>query len=166
MTGRSVMSWVLAAVIAVGVAGCTDGTPAFCSSLRSEADLRSIGDALDAGDLDVASAERARRLTDLADEAPPELRGDLRALGQAVVDIVDLLSDQVSGAVNADEIERRRDQLNDDLSRPGPTQPACVGVGPGGVRSRPRLNRGWLGGWDVTNPTPFPSQFGGDGRWM
>jgi len=96
-------------------AGCTDGTPEFCESLRRSADLSALGDALDAGDLDNAAAE-ARRLADLADEAPPELRADLTELAAAVVDIVDLVGDEASGTGDASEIERRRDQLNQDLA--------------------------------------------------
>ncbi len=102
------------AVLLVTSTGCSDGTPAFCDSLRANADLAALARALDAGDLEVAAAE-ARRLSDLAGDAPPEIRADLSALGDAVVEIVDLLGEEASGEGDAGELERRRDRLNDDL---------------------------------------------------
>jgi len=108
---------VVAVLVLLGLvgAGCSDGTPEFCESLRRSADLSALGEALDAGDLDNATAE-ALRLADLADEAPAELRTDLTQLADAVVDIVDLVGDEASGTSDASEIERRRDQLNQDLA--------------------------------------------------
>ncbi len=106
---------LVVALLGAGVTACTDGTPSFCTPLRTNADLDALTVALESGDLEVASAE-ARRLTDLADEAPSEIRTDLRALGDAVVQIVDLLADETSGTGDASEIERRRDRLNDDLA--------------------------------------------------
>lgn len=97
------------------VAACTDGTPAFCGPLREQADLVELADALDAGDLDLASAE-ARRLADLAADAPPEIRSDLQKLADAVVDLVDLLADERAGKGDADDIERRRARLNEELA--------------------------------------------------
>lgn len=105
----------MVATLSAGLAGCTDGTPAFCASLRSNAQLDALGAALDAGDLEVASAE-ARRLAALAEEAPADIRADLEALGEAVVEIVDLLADETTGSGDAGELERRRDQLNDELA--------------------------------------------------
>ncbi len=107
----------VAAFAAAGilVGSCSDGTPSFCEPLRRSADLNQLGVALDAGDLTAAQAE-ARRLAALADEAPAELRSDLSALGDAVVEIVDLLADERSGSGDASEIERRRTRLNDDLA--------------------------------------------------
>jgi hypothetical protein len=104
---------VVITVAAVSV-GCTDGTPDFCGSLRANADLEALAEALSAQDLERASAE-ARRLTDLAQEAPTEVRGDLVALTDAVVDVVDLLVEDQQGAGGSSEAERRRAQLNDDL---------------------------------------------------
>ena len=49
-------------------------------------------------------------------DAPAEIRGDLQALGDAVVQIVDLLADEDEGTSDAGELERRREQLNDDLA--------------------------------------------------
>ncbi len=114
-TSPQVLAVTTLALVALVGAGCTDGTPEFCDSLRRSADLSALGDALDAGELDNAAAE-ARRLADLADEAPPELRSDLTALADAVVDIVDLVGDEAAGTADASEIERRRDQLNQDLA--------------------------------------------------
>ncbi len=108
--------WVVAAASGcLLAAGCGDGTPAFCEPLRSTADMGALRDALDAGDLEVAGAE-AQRLADLAEEAPTEIRADLEALGDAVVQIVDLLADEASGSSDAGDLERRREQLNDDLA--------------------------------------------------
>lgn len=112
MTARRCL---VAAACCLLLAGCGDGTPEFCEPLRSTADLEALRDALDTGDLDLAGAE-AQRLVDLADEAPAEIRADLQALGDAVVQIVDLLADEAEGTSDAGELERRREQLNDDLA--------------------------------------------------
>ncbi len=116
MTARArVLATLLLASAVLGVASCTDGTPSFCAPLRDNAQLGALSEALDAGDLDVASAE-ARRLADLADEAPADIRADVEALGDAVVQIVDLLADEQAGAEDAGELERRREQLNAELA--------------------------------------------------
>ncbi len=115
MSRRRAVPCLLIVILSAGVAGCTDGTPAFCASLRSNAELDALGAALESGDLDVASAE-ARRLAALADEAPADIRADLEALGDAVVEIVELLADETTGSGDAGELERRRDQLNDELA--------------------------------------------------
>jgi hypothetical protein len=112
---RRAVPCLLIAILSAGVAGCTDGTPAFCASLRSNAELDALGAALESGDLDVASAE-ARRLAALAEEAPADIRADLEALGDAVVEIVELLADETTGSGDAGELERRRDQLNAELA--------------------------------------------------
>jgi hypothetical protein len=93
--------------------GCTDGTPAFCSSLRATADLSALGEALESGDLERAGAE-ARRLSDLAREAPTEIRADLAALATAVEEIVDLMADEAAQGESS-ELERRRELLNEQL---------------------------------------------------
>ena len=115
---RAVASLVLAAATLVPVA-CGDGTPAFCTPLAEQADLDDLATALEDGDLTAADAE-ARRLRDLADEAPEEIRSDFRALADAVVDVVDLLAQDRAAteagggdAVNPSEVERRREDLND-----------------------------------------------------
>ncbi len=102
-------------VVATCSTACTDGTPAFCGPLREQADLAELAEALDAGDLEVASAE-ARRLSDLAADAPPEIRTDLQELADAVVDLVELLADERAGGGDAEDIERRRSRLNDELA--------------------------------------------------
>lgn len=107
-------AWLSVVLASAGLLGCSDGTPEFCTALRTNADLEALADALSAGDLERAEAE-ARRLADLSDEAPAEVRSDLTALTEAVVDIVDLLVDEQAGAGGSSETERRRAQLNDDL---------------------------------------------------
>ena len=114
---RSAAALMVAATTLVPLA-CGDGTPGFCTPLAEHADLDDLATALERGDLTVADAE-ARRLRDLADEAPEEIRSDFRALADAVVDVVDLLAeDQLAteatdDAVNPSEVERRREDLND-----------------------------------------------------
>ncbi len=102
------------AVVAVALlcVGCGDGTPEFCEPLERSADLSALSDALEAGDMEVASAE-ARRLADLSTDAPAEIRSDLEALADAVIDIVDLIADETTGDGDAGEVERQRDELND-----------------------------------------------------
>lgn len=93
---------------------CGDGTPAFCDSLRTNSDLEGLATALESGDLEQARVE-ALRLSDLSDDAPAEIRSDLRTLADAVTEIVDLLADEASGGSEPGEDERRRDQLNDEF---------------------------------------------------
>lgn len=121
MTSRRALAGISLALALLAVPGCGDGTPAFCAPLADQADLGELGTALEQGDLDVAAAE-ARRLRDLADEAPEEIRSDFRELGDAVVDIVDLIAEDRRvteatssdpDAVNPSEVERRREDLND-----------------------------------------------------
>lgn len=115
MRRPTLLVWVPVAVsLAVVAPGCSDGTPEFCGPLRANAELIGLGTALESADLEVAAAE-ARRLSDLAEEAPAEIRSDLAALGAAVEEIVQLLADEAAGTSEASEIERRREQLNDDL---------------------------------------------------
>ena len=129
MTWRRTVSCVVLAAVAATPIACGDGTPSFCEPLRSSADLKALTTALDGGDLDAAGAE-ARRLSDLAAEAPPEIRADFRALAESVVDIVELLAEdeRVSQpqegtgeqTVDPSNVERRREDLNDrfgDLDR-------------------------------------------------
>lgn len=114
-TGLTTVARAVAVVAVAAVSlSCTDGTPEFCGSLRANADLEALAEALSAQDLERASAE-ARRLADLAEEAPTEVRGDLVALTDAVVDVVDLLVEDRQGAGGSSDAERRRAQLNDDL---------------------------------------------------
>ncbi len=108
---------VLAATTLVPVA-CGDGTPAFCTPLGEQSDLDALATALEQGDLTAADAE-ARRLRDLAEQAPEAIRSDFRELADAVVDVVDLLAQDKAAAeaggdaVNPSEVERRREDLND-----------------------------------------------------
>lgn len=108
---------IVAALVALGA--CGDGTPAFCTPLAEVADLAALADAIDASDGTRARAE-AERLVALADDAPTEIRSDLAALADAVVDIVDLLEADADTSSAEDsappaEIERRRANLNERL---------------------------------------------------
>ena len=104
-------------VLAAVTSSCSDGTPAFCTPLAEVADLGELSDAIERGDLDVATNE-ARRLVDLAEDAPPEIRADLTAIGAAVVDLVELVGEEQRAAdLTAGDLTRRREQLNSELSR-------------------------------------------------
>ena len=120
MSRRRVAVGLMAAAATLVPVACSDGTPDFCTPLAEQAGLDDLATALEKGDLTAADAE-ARRLRDLADEAPEEIRSDFRALADAVVDVVDLLAeDQLAAdagggadSVNPSEVERRREDLND-----------------------------------------------------
>ena len=121
--GRRRAALVVATLAVLVPIACGDGTPAFCTSLAEVSDLDALAGALEEDDLRTALAE-ARRLRDLAAEAPPELRADFRALAEAVVDIVGLLEDERAasdgtggGSPGPAEVERRREQLNDRLGQ-------------------------------------------------
>lgn len=71
--------------------GCGDGRPEFCDRLQDVSSLRSLRTAIDRGDLTTARDE-ARRLREVADDAPPEVRTEFRSLAAAVADVVELLA--------------------------------------------------------------------------
>lgn len=108
------LSALLAALV---LAGCSDDTPAFCTPLAEIADVGSLSAAIEAGQLDVAANE-ARRIVDVAEEAPPEIRSDVRALGTAVGDLVELLAAEQRGSETlAGDTTRLRAEINAQLSR-------------------------------------------------
>lgn len=125
MTWRRTVAVSVAATVALTVTACGDGTPSFCAPLEANSDLSALSAALEEGDLETAGAE-ARRLRDLADEAPEQIRADFRALAEAVVDIVELLEEDrlasepvedggthgSSTTVDPGQVERRREELN------------------------------------------------------
>src|SRR5690606_25421784 len=114
----AVRSLLAAPIALLALSSCGDGTPAFCAPLAESSDLGTLADALIEDDLPGATAE-ARRLRDLADTAPTEIRADLAALADAVGDIVELLEQEERAAstgteaeppeVSAAQIERRRE---------------------------------------------------------
>lgn len=101
--------------LSLWVPACGDGRPAFCGPLEERADLDGLATALTEGDLATASAE-AGSLRELAAGAPAEIRGDLVALADAVVDVVDLIEQQDDPESNTGDLERRRAALDRDLS--------------------------------------------------
>ena len=111
------------AALAVGVtvlvvaAGCGDGTPKFCDSLARQADMARLSAALDAGDLPKARRE-ANRFSKLAEEAPDEVRPDLKALASGVADVVGILEADEAGGDPA-ALERQREELNNRLAELG-----------------------------------------------
>jgi hypothetical protein len=124
VAGRTFLTPLLAALLATLLVACGDGTSEFCGPLAEAADLGALGDALREDDLDTARAE-AERLADLAGTAPSEIRADLVALADSVVDIVDLLEDEQraggtegdGSGISAAQVERQREALNDSFGQ-------------------------------------------------
>jgi hypothetical protein len=120
VAGRTLLTPLLAGLLAALLVACGDGTSEFCTPLADAADLGALGDALREDDLATARAE-AERLADLAETAPSEIRADLVALADSVVDIVELLEDEQragdtdsdGSGVSAAQVERQREALND-----------------------------------------------------
>ena len=123
VAGRTSLAHVLPVLVAALVllgGACSEGTSVFCAPLAEASDLGALADALRADDLGTARAE-AERLADLAETAPNEIRRDLVALADSVVDIVGMLEDEQragdtesdSSGVSAAQVERRREELND-----------------------------------------------------
>ncbi|MFM7064401.1 MAG: hypothetical protein ACKO04_13050 [Actinomycetes bacterium] len=106
----------IALLVMVG-AGCGDGTPAFCEPLSRQADMARLSAALDAGDLAKAQREAAR-FARLAEEAPDEVRPDLKALASGVADVVEVLQADAAGGDPA-AVERQREELNTRLAELG-----------------------------------------------
>jgi hypothetical protein len=92
-------------------AACGDDQPGFCAPFAEVVELEALTTALGAGDLEVARAE-ARRLDDLADQAPAEIRPDLAALTGAVVDIVELLEAEDPPGRGAEALNERLAELD------------------------------------------------------
>lgn len=104
-----------ALVLLIGLtASCSDGRPGFCDALETNADLEPLAEAIADSDGERAAAE-AQRLIDLSEDAPPEVRGDLRELANAIEDIVAHAADLTDPASDPAEVERRRDQINERL---------------------------------------------------
>lgn len=99
------------ALATISVGGCSDQRPAFCEPLEESVELDELTEALESGDLELAAAE-ARRLADLAEQAPTEIRTDLRALTVAVVDIVDLLGEESPAAASTESLNERLGELD------------------------------------------------------
>lgn len=112
--------WAVVVVLLLLCSACSDGTSEFCTPLAEASDLDALGDALREDDLGAARAE-SERLADLAETAPSEIRSDLVALADSVVDIVAMLEDEQragdtdsdSSGVSAAQVERQREELND-----------------------------------------------------
>lgn len=116
----------VSAVTVTAVAGCTDATDAYCDRLAADADLRALTTSIENGDLESArsAADEFRRL---ADDAPSEIRADMREIATGITGIVELLeqerretsvSDDTFGSET--ETEQLRNRLNDrfdDLDR-------------------------------------------------
>ncbi|MGB3412603.1 MAG: hypothetical protein WBA45_15565 [Microthrixaceae bacterium] len=105
-------------LVAASITSCGDGTPAFCSDLASSRNLNGVVTALKADDLSKATSE-ANRLKDLASKAPSEIRADLKALANGVVDIIDL----VKRDLDANSVSEDKD-TGDSGSGPVSDQPA------------------------------------------
>lgn len=122
MESRSAASLVLltlSLMLSTLLAACGDGQPAFCSPLSKAADLSGIAAALRSNDLSKAS-EEAAQLSQLAGEAPPEIRADFIAVADSVREIVDLLAtERKDGQVDPGQFERRREDLNKSLGQMG-----------------------------------------------
>ena len=115
--GRRVASTALTVVLVLAAVACGDGTPKFCTPLARQADMARLSAALEAGDLGKARRE-AGRFARLAEQAPDEVRPDLKALAGGVADIVEILQDDAAGSDPA-AIERRREELNTRLAELG-----------------------------------------------
>ncbi|MGB6059908.1 MAG: hypothetical protein WBF71_16755 [Microthrixaceae bacterium] len=90
-------------IVAASITSCGDGTPAFCGDLGGSRNLDGVVTALKADNLAKATSE-ANRLKDLASKAPTEIRADLSALADGVIDIIDLVKrDQEANSVSEDD---------------------------------------------------------------
>lgn len=114
--GRRVVASTLAVAVALLVGGCGDGRPGFCDELERHADLSRLESALRSGNL--GRAERAAEdFQELAEDAPSDIRPDLRAVARGVRDLVTLLRSD-SAAAGTEDAERaagRRDALEREL---------------------------------------------------
>ena len=116
-SAASLVLFVLGAMLSTLLVACGDGQPAFCSQLSKSADLSGIASALRSSDLSKASKEAAQ-LSDLAGEAPPEIRADFVAVADSILEIIDLITtERDEGQSDPGQFERRREELNTRLGR-------------------------------------------------
>ena len=116
-SAASLVLFVLGAMLSTLLVACGDGQPAFCSQLSKSADLSGIASALRSSDLSKASKEAAQ-LSDLAGEAPPEIRADFVAVADSILEIIDLITtERDEGQSDPGQFERRREDLNTRLGR-------------------------------------------------
>lgn len=109
---RATLVAALLATVALGA--CSDGVPPFCATLSDNAQLDELSTAIADGDFERAEAE-AEQLTAISDEAPPEIRRDLRAIGEAMSGIVEHLIAAQDPTADASQAERERERLNEQL---------------------------------------------------
>ena len=114
---RRAAALVVGLALVTAAAACGDGTPKFCDSLARQSDVARLSAALDAGDLPKARREAAR-FSKLAEEAPDEVRPDLKALASGVSDVVGILEADKAGGDPA-ALERQREELNNRLAELG-----------------------------------------------
>jgi len=107
----------LSLMLSTLLSACGDGQPAFCGPLSKAADLSGIASALRSSDLSKASKEAAQ-LSDLAGEAPPEIRADFVAVADSILEIIDLITtERDEGQSDPGQFERRREELNTRLGQ-------------------------------------------------
>ena len=116
-SAASLVLFVLGAMLSTLLVACGDGQPAFCSQLSKSADLSGIASALRSSDLSKASDEAAQ-LSELAGEAPPEIRADFVAVADSILEIIDLITtERDEGQSDPGQFERRREELNTRLGQ-------------------------------------------------
>ena len=116
-SAASLVLLVLSVMLSTLLVACGDGQPAFCSQLSESADLSGIASALRSSDLSKASDEAAQ-LSELAGEAPPEIRADFVAVADSMVEIINLIStERDEGQSDPGQFERRREELNTRLGQ-------------------------------------------------
>ena len=116
-SAASLVLLVLSVMLSTLLVACGDGQPAFCSQLSKSADLSGIASALRSSDLSKASDEAAA-LSELAGEAPPEIRADFVAVADSMVEIINLIStERDEGQSDPGQFERRREELNARLGQ-------------------------------------------------
>ncbi|MFM7069059.1 MAG: hypothetical protein ACKOYM_06315 [Actinomycetes bacterium] len=114
---RRIVAALTVATCTWWVAGCSDGTPEFCTSLAKQADMSRLSAALEARDLARARRE-AERFAALAARAPEEIAPDLTAVADGVNGVVRLLGATASGTPSAD-LQRQRNELSKSLESVG-----------------------------------------------
>lgn len=117
-------------LVATSITSCGDGTPAFCSDLAGSRNLNGVVTALKADDLAKATSE-ANRLKDLASKAPSEIRADLSALADGVIDIIDLVKRDLDANSVTEDKDTGSGARPDQTANGSDAQDSLKGAGTG-----------------------------------
>ncbi|MCB1270517.1 MAG: hypothetical protein M9942_01935 [Microthrixaceae bacterium] len=112
--GRTALSVAVAALFSLLVGACGEDQHPWCAELESVVQLDELASSMASGDTEAAAGE-VEHFSEVAAEAPGEIRAEMQAVAEALDQVVEVA---LTGADAApDDLELRREALNDELGR-------------------------------------------------